>query len=75
MQLEAVEALLEHERAEGQAREQRHKLTVERLRRQITTLQVSALARPRPSPCRTLAVGHSPGSPPQSVGCRQQHVL
>lgn len=60
MQLEAVEALLEHERAEGQAREQRHKLTVERLRRQITTLQVSARARPPPAPCHTLVAGHSP---------------
>lgn len=40
MQLEQLEALLEHEKAEGQAREQRHRLTVERLRRQITSLQV-----------------------------------
>ncbi len=39
LQMEALEALLEHERGEGRAREQRHKLTVERLRRQISDLQ------------------------------------
>jgi hypothetical protein len=43
-QIEALEALLEHERGEGRAREQRHKLTVERLRRQVADLQVSCSA-------------------------------
>lgn len=38
--MEAVEAVLEAERKEGKAREARHKLTVERLRRQIVELQV-----------------------------------
>lgn len=38
-EIEALEALLDHERGEGRAREQRHKLTVERLRRQIADLQ------------------------------------
>lgn len=42
-QIEALEALLEHERGEGRAREQRHKLTVERLRRQVADLQVTLL--------------------------------
>lgn len=36
----AAEAALEAERREGKAREARHKLTVERLRRQILELQV-----------------------------------
>lgn len=44
LQMEALEALLEHERGEGRAREQRHKLTVERLRRQISDLQARKLA-------------------------------
>ncbi len=39
--VEAAEAALEAERKEGRAREARHKLTVERLRRQIVELQVS----------------------------------
>ena len=38
--VEAAEAALEAERREGRAREARHKLTVERLRRQIVELQV-----------------------------------
>ena len=38
---EAAEAALEAERKEGRAKEARHKLTVERLRRQIVELQVS----------------------------------
>jgi|LauGreSBDMM110SN_4_FD.fasta_scaffold09668_2 hypothetical protein len=40
--VEAAEAALESERKEARAREARHKLTVERLRRQIVELQVSA---------------------------------
>lgn len=52
MQLEQLEALLEHEKAEGQAREQRHKLTLERLRRQITSLQVHT----RLSDCNTASL-------------------
>ena len=38
--VDAAEAALEDERKEGRAREARHKLTVERLRRQIEELQV-----------------------------------
>jgi hypothetical protein len=38
--VEAVEAVLEAERKEGRAREARHKLTVERLRRQLLEQQV-----------------------------------
>lgn len=53
-QLEALEALLDHERGEGRAREQRHKLTVERLRRQIADLQVP---RPRQPSCPGLRAG------------------
>lgn len=54
-QIEALEALLEHERGEGRAREQRHKLTVERLRRQVTDLQVSSSTAyaSAPQPCQT----------------------
>lgn len=40
--VEAAEAALEAERREARAREARHKLTVERLRRQIVELQVRA---------------------------------
>lgn len=40
--VEAAEAALEAERREARAREARHKLTVERLRRQIVELQVGA---------------------------------
>ena len=39
--VEAAEAALEVERKEARAREARHKLTVERLRRQIVELQAS----------------------------------
>ncbi len=40
----AAEAALEAERREGRAREARHKLTVERLRRQLLELQVGGRA-------------------------------
>ena len=42
-EIEALEAVVEQARKDGKARDARHKLTVERLRRQIVTLQ----ARPR----------------------------
>ncbi len=41
VQVEALEAILERERADAKARTSRQKLTVERLRRQIVELQVS----------------------------------
>ena len=38
--MEALEAVLEQVRRDGKAKEARHRLTVERLRRQIVELQV-----------------------------------
>ena len=38
-EIEALEALLDTEKKDGRAREARHKLTVERLRRQMVELQ------------------------------------
>lgn len=41
-QVEAVEAVLEQERKAGNAKDARHKLTVERLRQKLVELQVKA---------------------------------
>lgn len=42
-EVEAAEAVVEGLRKEGKAKDARHKLTVERMRRQIVTLQVRLL--------------------------------
>ena len=44
VQVEAVEAVLEQERKAGNAKDARHKLTVERLRQKLVELQVHAHA-------------------------------
>lgn len=44
--MEALEAVLAEERRGQKAKEARHKLTVERLRRQIVELQVPTTAAP-----------------------------
>lgn len=43
-EVEAAEAVVEQLRKDGKAKDARHKLTVERMRRQIVTLQVSLAA-------------------------------
>lgn len=49
--VEAVEAVLETERREAKAREARHKLTVERLRRQLVEAQVGPMTAALPGCC------------------------
>ena len=43
-EIEALEAVVEQARKDGKARDARHKLTVERLRRQIVSLQARSAA-------------------------------
>ena len=47
LQVEAVEAVLEQERKAGNAKDARHKLTVERLRQKLVELQVQCIYAPR----------------------------
>lgn len=44
-EIEALEAVVEQARKDAKSKDARHKLTVERLRRQIVTLQVRSLER------------------------------
>ena len=44
-EIEALEAVVEQARKDTKAKDARHKLTVERLRRQIVTLQVRTVER------------------------------
>ena len=47
LQVEAVEAVLEQERKAGNAKDARHKLTVERLRQKLVELQVQCINAPQ----------------------------